>query len=99
MEKVTSKDGTTIAFDRLGEGPALIMMGGALNDRQLASPLASLLASSFTVLNYDRRGRCDSTDTQPYDVGKEVDDLTRSGPAINVVTQKDLDRLGYGVHL
>jgi pimeloyl-ACP methyl ester carboxylesterase len=75
MEKVTSKDGTTIAFDRLGEGPPLIMMGGALNDRQLASPLASLLASRFTVFNYDRRGRTDSTDTQPYSISKEIDDL------------------------
>jgi pimeloyl-ACP methyl ester carboxylesterase len=75
MEKVTSKDGTTIAFDRLGEGPVLIMMGGALNNRMLTSELASLLAADFTVFNYDRRGRSDSTDTPPYSIDKEVDDL------------------------
>jgi hypothetical protein len=75
METVISKDGTAIAFDRLGDGPALILMGGALNDRQQAAQLASLLAPHFTVFNYDRRGRTDSGDTPPYAVSKEIDDL------------------------
>lgn len=75
MEKVISKDGTTIAFDRLGEGPALVMMGGALNNRILTSELATLLSAHFTVFNYDRRGRTDSTDTPPYAIEKEIDDL------------------------
>jgi pimeloyl-ACP methyl ester carboxylesterase len=75
METVISKDGTALAFDRLGNGPALILMGGALNDRQQASDLAALLAPHFTVFNYDRRGRTDSGDTPPYAVSKEIDDL------------------------
>ncbi len=75
METVISKDGTALAFDRLGAGAALIMMGGGLNDRQQAAELASLLAPHFTVFNYDRRGRSDSGDTQPYAVSKEIDDL------------------------
>jgi pimeloyl-ACP methyl ester carboxylesterase len=75
MESVTSKDGTALAFDRLGDGPPLIMVGGALNDRQMLAPLAQLLAPHVTVFNYDRRGRGDSGDTLPYSVDREIDDL------------------------
>jgi pimeloyl-ACP methyl ester carboxylesterase len=66
MNAVTSKDGTTIAFDTSGEGPPLLVVGGALNDRHAAATLAGLLAPSFTVYAYDRRG--DSGDTPPYAV-------------------------------
>ncbi len=70
MEKVTSKDGTEIAFDRFGNGPALILVGGALEQRALDTETAKLaalplLTQHFTVFHYDRRGRGDSTDTQP----------------------------------
>ncbi len=72
---VVSKDGTRIAFDRTGEGPVLVLVGGALSDRTPHGRLAALLAEQFTVLNYDRRGRGKSGDTEPYSVAREVEDL------------------------
>lgn len=75
MDTVTSSDGTAIAFDRLGEGPAVIMIGRGPTDRSANAPLAELLAKRFTVVNYDRRGRGDSGDTAPYAVEREVEDL------------------------
>lgn len=75
MRTVTSRDGTAIAFDRSGEGPAIVLVGGALSDRTAAAPMAELLAPRFTVLAYDRRGRGDSADTPPYAVAREVEDV------------------------
>jgi pimeloyl-ACP methyl ester carboxylesterase len=75
MEQVTSKDGTTIAFDRLGEGPAVILVSGGSVDRSSLAALADLLAQHFTVFNYDRRGRGPSGDTLPYAVEREVEDI------------------------
>lgn len=75
MSTVTSKDGSAIAFDQSGHGPALILVGGALSDRSAAMPLAALLAPHFTVFAYDRRGRGDSGDTPPYTVAREVEDI------------------------
>lgn len=72
---VTSRDGTRIAFDRLGQGPAVIVVGGALSDRAGAAELARLLATRMTVYSYDRRGRGDSGDTRPYAVQREVEDI------------------------
>ena len=66
MGTVTSKDGTPIAFDRSGEGPAIILVVGAFNDRATGAPLAQFLERHFTVFNYDRRGRGASGDTAPY---------------------------------
>ena len=78
MKTVTSKDGTTIAFDQSGKGPALILVGGALEQRAMDSEtaqLAQLLAQHFTVFHYDRRGRGESTDTLPYAVEREIEDI------------------------
>jgi len=75
MNRVTSSDGTTIAFDRLGDGPPVILVCGGSTDRTANAPLAELLAPFFTVFNYDRRGRGDSGDTAPYAVEREVEDL------------------------
>jgi len=75
VNKATSRDGTAIAFDRSGEGPAVILVGGALSDRSAGAPLTALLAPRFTVLTYDRRGRGDSGDTAPYAVEREVEDI------------------------
>lgn len=77
MEKVPSRDGTLIAFDRSGEGPPIILVDGALCYRASGpmGPLAALLARHFTVLTYDRRGRGDSGDTAPYAVEREVEDI------------------------
>jgi pimeloyl-ACP methyl ester carboxylesterase len=75
MDTVTSRDGTPIAFDRSGEGPPVILVVGAFNDRSTGAPLAALLAPHFTVFTYDRRGRGGSGDTAPYSVEREIDDL------------------------
>jgi pimeloyl-ACP methyl ester carboxylesterase len=75
MNQVTSKDGTTIAFDRSGEGPPVVLVGGALSDRSAGAPLAALLAPNLTVFAYDRRGRGNSGDTPPYAVEREVEDI------------------------
>lgn len=77
MNVVTSKDGTTIAYDQMGEGPAIILVDGALCTRSTGSKpeLIKLLAYHFTVYSYDRRGRGDSGDTKPYSVGREIDDI------------------------
>jgi pimeloyl-ACP methyl ester carboxylesterase len=75
MDFVTSKDGTKIAFDRLGQGPPVIMVGGASTDRQSNAPVGGLLADRFTVFNYDRRGRGPSGDTPPYAVQREIEDI------------------------
>jgi pimeloyl-ACP methyl ester carboxylesterase len=80
MQKVTSRDGTTITFDQSGNGPALILVGGAFEQRAMESETAHLavfplLAQHFTIYHYDRRGRGDSTDTQPYAVEREVEDI------------------------
>ncbi len=77
MQTVTSKDGTRIAFDRSGEGPALILVDGALCSRNFGpmGPLAALLAPHFTVYTYDRRGRGESGDTPPFAVEREVEDI------------------------
>jgi pimeloyl-ACP methyl ester carboxylesterase len=75
MIKAMSADGTTIAIDLTGEGPAVVLVAGALTARDAFLPLAALLAPNFTVYGYDRRGRGDSGDTPPYAVDREVDDL------------------------
>ncbi len=75
MDNVTSKDGTTIAFDRLGDGPPVVLVSGGSVDRGSNASLADVLARQFTVFNYDRRGRGPSGDTQPYAIQREVEDI------------------------
>lgn len=75
MQKITSKDGTQIAFEKAGEGPALLIAGGSLADHRFYLPLAGELARSFTVYNFDRRGRGQSGNTRPYAVEREVEDV------------------------
>jgi pimeloyl-ACP methyl ester carboxylesterase len=77
VNTVRSKDGTTIAFDRTGQGPPLIVVGGAFSYRRWKGllRLGELLAETFTIVNYDRRGRGDSGDTPPYAVQREIEDL------------------------
>lgn len=78
MKTVTSKDGTIIAFDQSGTGPALILIHGATQYRasdQGMRQLADLLAPHFTVVQYDRRGRSESTDTPPFAVEREIEDI------------------------
>ena len=77
IEAARSADGTSIAFERAGTGPPLILVDAALGFRGFGpmGPLAAELASNFTVITYDRRGRGASTDTPPYAVEREVEDL------------------------
>jgi pimeloyl-ACP methyl ester carboxylesterase len=75
MNKVVSKDGTVIAYEKTGGGSPLILVGGGLSDRSTSASLTTLLASHFTVFAYDRRGRGDSGDRGPYAVEREVEDL------------------------
>lgn len=80
MSTVTSKDGTTIAFDKAGQGPALVLVGGMFEQRVYDSETAKLaafplLAQHFTVIHYDRRGRGESTDTLPFAVQREAEDI------------------------
>jgi pimeloyl-ACP methyl ester carboxylesterase len=77
VSRVTSRDGTSIAFERVGAGPALILVdaAGSYRDfRPLRAPVERL-AADFTVYVYDRRGRGASSDTPPYTVEREVEDL------------------------
>ena len=78
MKTVLSKDGTRIAYDETGQGPVLVMVGGALGFRNFsgARELAGLLSAHFTVINFDRRGRGDSGDTQPYAIDREIEDIS-----------------------
>jgi len=75
--QVISADGTRIAFDRSGAGPAVILVHGAFTSKAhpILSDVAAALARWFTVFNYDRRGRGDSGDTPPYAAEREVEDL------------------------
>lgn len=75
MNTVRSKDGTTIAYDRFGKGPALILVNGATATRADAAGAAESLGQHFTVFAYDRRGRGDSGDTAPYAVEREIEDI------------------------
>jgi pimeloyl-ACP methyl ester carboxylesterase len=75
MSIVISKDGTPIAFDQTGQGPALILVAGAMTTRAAWPALAERLAPHFSVFGYDRRGRGESGDTQPYAVEREVEDI------------------------
>ncbi|MER5357225.1 alpha/beta hydrolase [Streptomyces sp. NPDC002785] len=75
MDKTLSRDGTAIAYRRRGQGPPVILVGGALSTAATEAPLARILAPRFEVVTYDRRGRGSSGDSGPYAVGREIEDL------------------------
>ncbi len=75
MEHVTSNDGTPIAYDKLGSGPAVILVCGGSVDRTSNAGLVEVLATHFTVYNYDRRGRGESGDNQEYTIEREIEDI------------------------
>lgn len=82
MDKTLSRDGTPIAYRRRGEGPPLILVGGALCTAETEAPLARLLAPRFEVVTYDRRGRGASGDGSPYAVQREIEDLAALADAL-----------------
>jgi pimeloyl-ACP methyl ester carboxylesterase len=75
MKLIASADGTRIALDRSGSGPPLVIVLGAFCDRSTSKPLAALLTASYTVYEYDRRGRGDSGNGLPFAIADEVEDL------------------------
>src|SRR4051794_41600329 len=76
MEKKTlSRDGTPVAYERFGQGPAVVLVSGAMSTSATVVPLAAALSDHFGVIVYDRRGRGESGDTAPYAVAREVEDL------------------------
>jgi pimeloyl-ACP methyl ester carboxylesterase len=75
IQNVTSKDGTRLAVEIAGSGPAVVLVTGGSVDRSSNAGLAAALAGQFTVYNYDRRGRGDSDDTAPYAVAREIEDV------------------------
>lgn len=88
LDQVFSADGTPIAYETFGTGPALIAVGGATCDRALMRSTAQAFGEYVTAVNYDRRGRGDSGDTQPYAVEREIEDLAAL-----------IDRTGGSAHL
>jgi pimeloyl-ACP methyl ester carboxylesterase len=88
MDKTLSRDGTSIAYRRRGDGPPVILVGGALSTAATEEPLAALLAPRFTVLTYDRRGRGSSGDSAQYALRREMEDLAavadRAGGPVSV---------------
>jgi len=75
MDRVTSSDGTSIAYERMGSGLAVILVTGGFDDGSENAPLAAELAERFTAYNYARRGRGGSGDTPPYAVEREIEDI------------------------
>jgi pimeloyl-ACP methyl ester carboxylesterase len=75
METTTAPDGTKLAYDRVGHGPAMVFVPGVFNLRDTCAPIAAELAEDFTCFTYDRRARGDSGNTPPYAVEREVEDL------------------------
>lgn len=74
-QQVKSKDGTVIAYDKSGHGPAVVIVGGVIGDRSQQAPVAELLANDFTVFNFDRRAHGESGHTEPYAVEREIEDI------------------------
>jgi pimeloyl-ACP methyl ester carboxylesterase len=75
MDTVTSADGVTLAYERSGSGPALVIVNGALSTKEAGAPLAPLLDGAFTLYRYDRRGRGDSADRDGSTPQDELQDL------------------------
>lgn len=75
METVISADGTTIAYERTGDGPPLVLLHGTSRDRAYWAPIVPLLARQVTVYAVDRRGRGGSGDAPDYAIDREVEDV------------------------
>lgn len=75
MERVISADGTVLAYSRQGGGPAVVLVGGGLDDGSENAPLAEALSPQFTVFNFARRGRGASGDGAAYAVEREIEDI------------------------
>ncbi|WP_328678887.1 alpha/beta fold hydrolase [Streptomyces sp. NBC_00343] len=74
-KKTVSRDGTAVAYQRIGAGPPVVLVGGAMTTGDGLLPLAAQLAHRFEAVPYDRRGRGASGDTAPFAVAREVEDI------------------------
>jgi pimeloyl-ACP methyl ester carboxylesterase len=96
VRQATSADGTSIAYEAYGSGPVAAIVGGAFCDRNSFRDVAQALGEhGFTGVTYDRRGRGDSGDTQPYAVQRETEDLAAVIAAAS--TGPDQPAYAYGV--
>jgi pimeloyl-ACP methyl ester carboxylesterase len=75
MRKVVSRDGTTIAYEKAGEGPPIVLLNGSFRDHTIFDALVPELAPHCTTYVYDRRGRGESGDSPEYAVEREIEDL------------------------
>ncbi|HET7017005.1 MAG TPA: alpha/beta hydrolase [Streptosporangiaceae bacterium] len=75
MHKVVSRDGTTIAYEKTGDGPPIVLLNGAFRDHTIFDSLVPELAPHCTTYAYDRRGRGESGDSPAYAVEREIEDL------------------------
>jgi pimeloyl-ACP methyl ester carboxylesterase len=75
MQKVVSRDGTTIAYQREGDGPPIVLLGGGFRDHTVFTPIVPYLTGRLTTYSYDRRGRGESGDAPGYAIEREIEDL------------------------
>jgi pimeloyl-ACP methyl ester carboxylesterase len=75
MEKIRSKDGTLIAYEKSGHGPGLVLVHGTSADHNRWAPILNQLQEKFSVYTVDRRGRGESGDNLPYSIEKEFEDI------------------------
>jgi pimeloyl-ACP methyl ester carboxylesterase len=75
MDKVRSKDGTLIAYERSGSGPALVLVHGTTADHTRWASVLPMLEQKFTVYAVDRRGRGQSGDSAAYSIEREYEDI------------------------
>ena len=97
MSTVTSPDSTVIDYDQYGDGPAVIFIGGATAYRAIdegtTQTARRLVAERYTAIDYDRRGRGRSGDTQPWALEREAEDVE----SLDLKRAKKLmDVIGHG---
>ena len=91
MEKIRSRDGTVIVYERSGTGPPLVLVHGALATHERWDNISKMLAQRFTVYSIDRRGRGESGDTEPYALEHEFEDIAAVVDAIG----QGVSKLGH----
>lgn len=75
MEKILSKDGTPIAYQRSGAGAPLVLVHGTGGTYTRWTPILPILTKHFTVYAVDRRGRGESGEAPSYAIEREVEDV------------------------
>jgi pimeloyl-ACP methyl ester carboxylesterase len=95
MTRVTSRDGTQIAYWTSGEGPPLVVVHGTTADHTRWRPLLPYLEPHATVHALDRRGRGASGDAPDYDVAREFEDVAAVVDAVAQASGSAVDVLGH----